>query len=66
MRRGKLYASGFGTRGRGEGRFAEQVSELFDLACRRAGLGTEIPTLSASAFCRPSHPVQLDLFSRDS
>ena len=64
MRRGKLYDYVFGTRGRGEGRFAEQVSELFDLACRRAGLENEYPTLSTSAF-RRSNQAQLDFFPGD-
>jgi DNA repair photolyase len=63
MRRGKMYDSRFGTRGRGEGHFAEQASEMFELACRRTGIGTEHPTLSTSSFCRPGQPGQMDLFA---
>ena len=65
MRHGRLCDSSFGNRGRGEGRFAEQISEMFELACRRAGLGTQFPRLSASAFRRSGHRAQLDLFRRD-
>ncbi len=62
MRQGKLYDSRFEVRGRGEGHLAEQTSELFDLACRRAGLETKHPELSTSAFRRPG---QLDFFPGD-
>jgi DNA repair photolyase len=66
MRCGRLYDSRFGTRGSGEGHFAEHTSEMFDLACRRAGLGTDYPTLSAASFRRPDQRDQLDLFQHDS
>jgi len=65
MRRGKLYDSRYGVRGSGEGQLAEQISELFDVACRRAGIETEYPTLSTAAFRRPNQPGQLDFFPGD-
>jgi DNA repair photolyase len=43
----------------GDGVFAEQISSLFHLACRRAGMG-ERPELSVASFRRPNE--QLSLF----
>ncbi len=44
----------FGSRMRGEGVFAELVARLFDVSCRRAGIGCgRFPKLSADAFRRP-------------
>lgn len=40
MRGGKLNDPNFGTRMEGEGIFAEQMKQLFAVACRRAGIGT--------------------------
>src|SRR5262249_17593543 len=37
MRGGKLNDSNFGSRMEGQGIFAEQLSKLFDVACRKAG-----------------------------
>lgn len=42
-RGGALYDSRFGVRGRGEGLYAEQIHNLFQLAVRRAGLNTGCP-----------------------
>jgi len=60
MRGGKkLYDSQWRKRQIGEGIFAEQIASMFEVACRRAGVG-ERPQLS-TAFFRP--PVrQLNLF----
>jgi DNA repair photolyase len=53
MRGGKLYDSEWGTRMQGTGLFADQYAALFAAACRKAGLGREIPHLSTAAFHRP-------------
>ncbi|MGE3312483.1 MAG: PA0069 family radical SAM protein [Limisphaerales bacterium] len=61
VRGGRLNDPSFGTRMRGEGRFAEQTAQLFHAARRRAGLEERGPRLSASAFRRPGG-VQLGLW----
>ncbi len=61
MHGGKLYDARFGLRLRGEGVFADQVADLFRVACRKAGIGEEWPELSTAAFRRP-RGQQLDLF----
>ena len=48
------------SRMRGEGIFAEQISDLFATSCRRAGIGQR-PVLSTAAFRRPNE--QLSLFA---
>jgi DNA repair photolyase len=53
MRGGRLNDPRFGTRIRGEGIFAEQISRMFHVACRRAGLAEEGPELATGAFRRP-------------
>lgn len=60
-RRGRLDDSRFSTRLRGEGEFAAQIMKLFEVACRRAGIGREGPELSTAAFRRPSRG-QLSFF----
>jgi DNA repair photolyase len=60
-RDGKLYDSTFGTRGRGTGRYAEQIKSLFEVSLRRAGLSPRHLELSTASFRRPQGP-QLDLF----
>jgi DNA repair photolyase len=52
MRGGKLNESQFGKRMQGEGIFAEQLAQMFNAACRRAGI-TGRPSLSTAAFRRP-------------
>ena len=52
MRGGRLNDSRFGSRMRGDGAFAEQVRQLFELARRRAGLELEAPELSSAGFRR--------------
>jgi DNA repair photolyase len=60
IRGGKLNDPRFGSRMRGEGIFAEQISQMFRAARRKAGLAEEGPELSATAFRRPAGS-QLDL-----
>jgi hypothetical protein len=43
----------------GEGVFAEQIASLFEVSCRRAGIGSR-PKLSTAAFRRTRE--QLTLF----
>jgi DNA repair photolyase len=59
MRDGKLSEARFGSRMRGKGPLAEQVRSLFHLACRRVGLGTRFPQLSAAHFRRPGGEQKL-------
>jgi DNA repair photolyase len=51
---GALYRPEFGHRQRGAGVFADQISQLFDAARRRAGLTERGPALSTAAFRRPT------------
>lgn len=53
MRDGKLNDSQFGSRMTGQGILAGQISRVFAVACRRAGLPGEDPELSTAAFRRP-------------
>jgi DNA repair photolyase len=53
MRGGKLNDARFGARMRGEGLFAEQIHQMFEVACRKAGLGDDGPELSVADFRRP-------------
>jgi DNA repair photolyase len=53
LRGGRLNDPRFGTRMRGEGRFAAQIADLFRLCARRQGLDGPAPTLSTAAFRRP-------------
>jgi DNA repair photolyase len=61
IRGGRLNDPRFGSRMKGEGIFAEQIGDLFALACRKAGIGTRGPGLSTAAFRRPG-PMQRSLF----
>jgi DNA repair photolyase len=60
-RAGRINDPRFGSRMRGEGFYAEQTAQIFELACRRAGFAKERPALSPAAFRRPPGP-QLGLF----
>lgn len=60
LRGGRLNDPRFGSRMRGEGRFAEQIADLFRLWARKNGLDAPAPTLSTSAFRRPGG-LQLSL-----
>lgn len=62
MRGGKLYDSQFGKRMRGEGIFADQIGQLFDVARRKAGIAERGWELSAAHFRRPGGK-QLELDS---
>jgi len=61
MRGGKLNDPNFKTRMRGEGIFAEQMTELFQLACKKAGITKRWPELTTKHFRRPE-TSQLSLF----
>jgi DNA repair photolyase len=64
LRGGKLYDAQFGKRMTGEGIFAEQIENLFTVACRRAGIADHHLKLSTAAFRRPGGR-QLGLFGGD-
>ena len=56
LRNGKLNDARFGSRMRGQGIFADQIHQMFEVARRKAG----IPELSVASFRRPRGP-QLDI-----
>ena len=56
IRGGKLNDPRFGSRMRGEGIFAEQISQMFHIARRKVGISEDGPELSTSAFRRPDGP----------
>ena len=62
LRGGKLNDSKWGTRMRGEGNFADQIRQLFEVARRKAGILNDGNELSTAAFRRPPG-AQLPLFS---
>src|SRR5579883_80254 len=64
IRGGKLNDPNFRTRMQGSGAYADHISELFEVSCRKAGLHSKRPKLSAKHFRRPG-PSQLGLFSSD-
>ena len=53
MRDGKLNDPRFGARMRGEGIFAEQISQMLHVARRKAGLAEAGPELFPASFRRP-------------
>jgi DNA repair photolyase len=61
MRGGKLYDAQWGKRMRGEGIFAEQIAQMFEVAKRKAGFTNERRELSTAHFRRPGG-VQLSFF----
>jgi len=61
MRAGKLYDSKFYKRDKGEGFFADQVENLFNMACRKSGIFGNKLNLSTNSF-RKSQSRQLELF----
>lgn len=61
LRQGRLNDPEFGSRMRGTGIFAEQLQKLFEISCRKCGIATKSPPLSAAAF-RSAQPAQMDLF----
>jgi DNA repair photolyase len=58
LRGDRLNNSQWHTRMTGEGIFAEQISSLFQVSCRRAGIG-ERPKLSTAAFRRTKEQLAL-------
>jgi DNA repair photolyase len=62
MRGGKLYDAQWGKRFSGEGIFAEQIAQMFDVARRKAGFKDDYAELLTTAFRRPGG-TQLSLFS---
>ncbi len=60
LRDGKLNDSTFGLRMRGSGIFADQISQMFHVACRKAGLKDDPTPLSTEHFRRPGG-LQMDL-----
>jgi DNA repair photolyase len=52
LRGGKLNDPNFGSRMRGEGIFAEQISQMFHVACRKAAIDGNGPELSTASFRR--------------
>jgi len=58
---GKLYDATFGARMRGEGIFAEQTKQLFEVSARRAGLNRAEFHLSTAHFRRPGG-MQMEMF----
>ena len=54
----RLYDPRWRKRQIGEGIFAEQIEAMFEVSCRRAGLG-ERPKLSTAAFRRPNEQLNL-------
>jgi DNA repair photolyase len=61
MRGGKLYDSQFGKRMRGDGIFADQIDQLFEVARRKVGLVERGWDLSTESFRRPGG-AQMQLF----
>ena len=61
IRGGSLNDPNFRSRMQGTGAYAEHISELFEVSCRKAGLSSSKPKLSTAAFRRPG-PAQLGLF----
>jgi DNA repair photolyase len=63
VRSGRLNDPRFRSRMRGEGPYAEQIREMFEVTTRRLGLDRRGPPLSADAFRRIGPGGQGDLFS---
>lgn len=61
MRGGKLNEAAFGKRFRGEGNYAQQISDLFKMHSKRLGLNKANEPLSTAAF-KTVHGKQMDLF----
>src|SRR6185436_14481547 len=57
IRGGSLNDPNFRTRMQGSGAYAEHIGELFEMSCRKSGLNSKRPSLSANAFRRPG-PAQ--------
>src|SRR4051812_29110553 len=55
---GRLNDPSWGSRITGQGIFADQIGSLFEVACRRHGIGAR-PQLSVAAFRRPNEQLKL-------
>ncbi len=62
IRGGKLNSNEFYERMKGDGIFAEQIRQVFGVACRRAGIEGNKFELSTESFRRPGTSEQLKLF----
>ncbi len=60
LRGGKLYEANFYDRMKGEGIFSEQIENLFEVACKRAGINIQKPYLTTENF-RSSSDKQLTI-----
>jgi DNA repair photolyase len=60
-RGGKLYDAAR-NRHRGKGKIVEQLSQTFDVFCRKYGLNRDVRPMNTSAFRRPSLHGQMSLF----
>lgn len=58
----KMYNPSFHIRGRGKGPFAEQVKDIFKIACRSGGINREELQLTTKHFKNPEL-AQMDLFN---
>lgn len=61
LRGGKLYDSAWGKRMKGEGIFADEIRQLFEVALRKAGMDRRLNALSTAAF-RNAGDKQMMLF----
>jgi DNA repair photolyase len=59
LRGGKLNDSNFHSRMRGQGVFADQIANMFQLARRKAGLDKPFPKLSTASFRAPGQQFSL-------
>lgn len=57
---GKLYDSAFGSRGVGEGPYADMIGKLFRTTCERLGMSADVDAEAVTTFARPT--AQLALF----
>ena len=64
IRDGTLNTASFGSRMAGKGIFADQIHQMFQVSCRKAGLLNPQPHLTVEHFRR--YPDQLDLFANPS
>jgi DNA repair photolyase len=61
LRGGKLNDPNFKSRMRAEGPYADHMRRLFEVSCRKSGMNSTKPKLTAEFFRRPG-PAQLGLF----
>jgi len=61
LRGGKLNDPNFKSRMRAEGPYADHMRRLFEVSCRKSGMKSTKPVLTAEFFRRPG-PAQLGLF----